>query len=50
MPESKLLFDFLKLYEDHFIVLKINEKDKIKNKFQFKEVFRDEVRKIIVFK
>ena len=39
--------DLLKLYEDHFSVLKIKEKYKVQNKFQFKEVSPDEVRKIM---
>ena len=30
MPKYKLLSDILKLYEDHFSVLKIKEKYKIK--------------------
>ena len=47
MPKSKSLPDLLKLYENHFSVLKIKEKYKIQNKFQFKEVSPDEVRKII---
>ena len=47
MSKSKSLPDLLKLYEDHFSVLKIKEKYKIQNKFQFREVFPDEVRKII---
>ena len=32
-PKSKSLFDLLKLYEDHFSVLKIKEKYKMQNKF-----------------
>ena len=47
MPKSKSLSDLLKLYEDHFSVLKIKEKYKIQNKFQFREVSPDEVRKIM---
>ena len=47
MPNSKSLSDLLRLYEDHFSVLKIKEKYKIQNKFQFREVSPDEVRKII---
>ena len=47
MPKSKLLSDLLKLYQDHFSVLKINEKYKIQNKFKFREASTDEVRKII---
>ena len=47
MPKSKLLPDLLKLYEDHFILLKIKEKYKIQNKFQFRDVSPNEVRKII---
>ena len=51
MPKSKSLSDLLKLYQDHFSVLKITEKYKIQNKFQFREVTPDKVRKIIkVFK
>ena len=46
MPKPKSLSDLLKLYEDHFSVLKIKENYKIQNKFQFKEVSPDEVRKI----
>ena len=45
MPKSKSSSDLLQLYEDYFSV-KIKEKDKIQNKFQFKEVSPDEVRKI----
>ena len=47
MPKFKSLSDLLKLYEDYFSVLKIKEKYKIQNKFQFREVSSDEVRKII---
>ena len=47
MPKSKSLTDLLKLYEDYFSVLKIKEKYKIQNKFQFREISPDEVRKII---
>ena len=47
MPKSKLLPDLLKLYEDHFSLLKIKEKYKIQNKFQFRDVSPNEVRKII---
>ena len=51
MPKSKSLSNLLKLYQDHFSVLKITEKYKIQNKFQFREVTPDKVRKIIkVFK
>ena len=46
-PKSKSLSDLLKLYEDHLSVLKIKENYKIQNKFQFREVSTDEVRKII---
>ena len=47
MPKSKSLPDLLKLYDDHFRVLKIREKYKIQNKFQFKGVSLDAVRKMI---
>ena len=47
MPKSRSLSDLLRLYEDNFSVLKIKEKCKIQNKFQFREVSPDEVRKII---
>ena len=47
MPKSKSLSELLKLYENHFSVLKIKAKYKIQNKSQFKEVSADEVRKII---
>ena len=47
LSKSKSLSDLLKLYEDHFCALKIKGKCKIQNKFQFKEVSPDEVRKII---
>ena len=47
MPKSESLPDLLKLYKDHFIVLKIKEKYKIQNKFQFREVSPDEEWKII---
>ena len=47
MPKSKSLSDLLKLYEDHFSALKIRVKYKIQNKFQFKGVSPDEVRKMI---
>ena len=47
MPESKSLSDLLKLHKNHFSVLKIKKKNKIQNKFQIREVFPDEVRKII---
>ena len=47
MSESKSLSDLLKLFEDHFSVLKIKEKYKIQNKFQFREVSTDQARKII---
>ena len=46
-PKSKSLSDLLKLYEDHLSVLKIKENYEIQNKFQFREVSTDEVRKII---
>ena len=36
MLKSKSLSDLLKLYENHFSVLKVKEKYKIQNKFQFK--------------
>ena len=42
MPKSESLPDLLKLYKDHFTVLKIKEKYKIQNKFQFREVSPDE--------
>ena len=45
MHKSKSLFDFLKLYEGHYSVLKMKEKYKTQNKFQFREVFP--VRKMI---
>ena len=38
--------NLLKLYEDHFSVLKIKEKCKIQNKLQFREASPDKVRKI----
>ena len=41
------MYDLLKLYENHSRVLKIKGKRKIQNKIQFREVFPDEVRKII---
>ena len=45
MSKSESLSDLLKLYKDHYSVLKIKEKYKIQNKFQFKENSPDEVRK-----
>ena len=47
MPKSKSLSDLLKLYEDNICVLKIKEKNKIQDKFKFREVPPHEVRKII---
>ena len=47
MPKSKSLSDLLKLYEDHFNVLKMKEKYRIHNKLEFREVSLDEVRKMI---
>ena len=47
MLKFKSLSNLLKLYEDHFSVLKIKEKYIMQNKFPFKEVSPDEVRKII---
>ena len=47
LSKCKSLSDSVKLYEDHVSVLKIKEKYKMQNKFQFKEVSPDEVRKII---
>ena len=45
--KSKSFSDLLKLYENHFSVLKIKEKYKIQNKFKFREVSPDEVKMII---
>ena len=47
IPKSKSFSDLLKLYQDYFGVLKVKEKYKIQNKFQFREGSPDEVRKII---
>ena len=47
MPKSKSLSHLPKLYENNFSVLKVKEKYKIQNEFQFKEVSPDEVRKLI---
>ena len=50
MPKSKSLSDLLKLYKDHFSLLKINIYIyiyiyKIQNKIQFRKVSPDEVKK-----
>ena len=45
--KAKSFSDLLKLYENHFSVLKIKEKYKIQNKFKFREVSPDEVKMII---
>ena len=45
--KPKSFSDLLKLYENHFSVLKIKEKYKIQNKFKFREVSPDEVKMII---
>lgn len=46
MPKSKSLSDLLKLYKDHFSLLKIRKKKyKIQNKIQFRKVSPDEVKK-----
>ena len=37
MPRSTSFSDSLKPYEDHFSVLKIKEKYKIRKRFQFRE-------------
>ena len=37
IPKSKPLYDLLKLYKGHFSILKIKEKYKIQNKFEFGE-------------
>ena len=47
MHKSKSLFDLLKLYEGPCSVLKMKQKYKTQNIFQFREVFPDEVRKIM---
>ena len=46
MLKSKSLSDLLKLYQDHFSLLKIRKKKyKIQNKTQFRKVSPDEVKK-----
>ena len=50
MPKSKSLSDLLKLYKDHFSLLKIKIYIyiyiyKIQNKIQFRKVSPDEVKK-----
>ena len=48
MPKSKSLSDLLKLYKDHFSLLKIKKYIyiyKIQNKIQFRKVSPDEVKK-----
>ena len=50
MPKSKSLSDLLKLYKDHFSLLKIKKYIyiyiyKIQNKIQFRKISPDEVKK-----